>query len=224
MSELLADCTEPLNLRPMKLKLLVAAFLISCSLAAQSHKNLQPFVVFDSYYSFIGKKSADVWGFKAGIEWNEEWRFGIGYNKLSSDIVEYKALPEEEWPYAKNDTVKAQLYLRYFPMMAEYIAYRKDPWQITIPLQLGYGTSYFQYFDKDNNNRRIFEHGVLVFQPGVNVQYKVLKWVGVGAGLGYRFLLVNNPEIETKMNSPVFSIGLKIFIGEIVKSIRNGDE
>ena len=109
-------------------------------------------------------------------------------------------------------------------MMAEYIAYRKDPWQITIPLQLGYGSSYFQYFDKDDHNRRIFEHGVLVFQPGVNAQYKLLKWVGVGAGLGYRFLLVNNPEIETKMNSPIFSIGLKIFIGEIVKSIRNGED
>lgn len=224
MMDLLAECKEPLNLQSMKIKLLCFILLVSAPAMAQSRKNLQPFLVFDSYYSFIGKKSADVWGFKAGIEWNEEWRFGIGYNKLSADIIEYKALPEEEWPHAKNDTVKAQLYLRYFPMMAEYIAYRKDPWQITIPLQLGYGTSYFQYFDKDNNNRRIFEHGVLVFQPGVNVQYKVLKWVGVGAGLGYRFLLVNNPEIETKMNSPVFSIGLKIFIGEIVKSIRNGDE
>ena len=208
----------------MKSKLMILLLLLSTTLMGQTRKNLQPFVVFDSYFSFIGKKSADVWGFKAGIEWNEKWRFGIGYNKLSSDIVEYKALPESELPYAKNDTAKSQLFLRYFPTMAEYIVQRKDPWQITIPLQLGYGTSYFQYFDKDNRNRRIFEHGVLVFQPGVNAQYKVLKWVGVGAGLGYRFLLVNNPEIETTMNSPVFSIGLKIFIGEIVKSVRNGED
>ena len=208
----------------MKRKLMILFLLLSTSLMGQTRKNLQPFVVFDSYFSFIGKKSADVWGFKAGIEWNEKWRFGIGYNKLSSDIIEYKALPQSELPYAKNDTVKAQLFLRYFPLMAEYIAYRKDPWQITIPLQMGAGSSYFQYFDKENGSRKVFEHGVLIFQPGVNAQYKVLKWFGIGAGLGYRFLVINNPDIETSMNSPVFSIGLKIFIGEIVKSVRNGEE
>lgn len=207
----------------MKKRLLILLLVTGFQARAQEAKQLQPFLVFDSYYSFIGNRSADVWGFRAGIVWNEAWRIGAGYNKLRADIIELKKLPDSELGFAKNDTVKAQLYLQYFPLMAEYIAYRQDPWQISVPLQLGYGTSYFEYFDRDNNGRRIFEKGVVVFQPGINAQYKVLKWFGLGAGIGYRLVPVNNPEIETKMNSPVFAIGLKIYLGEIVKSIRDGE-
>jgi hypothetical protein len=207
----------------MKLRLFVLLLTASLQVAAQEKKQWQPFLVFDSYYSFIGNRSADVWGFRGGVVWNDEWRIGAGYNKLRADIIEQKKLPDSELSFAKNDTVKAQLYLQYFPLMAEYIAYRKDPWQISVPLQLGYGTSYFEYFDRNNNRRRIFEHGVLVFQPGINAQYKVLKWFGLGAGIGYRLVPVNNPKVETKMNSPVFAIGLKIYVGEIVKSVREGE-
>jgi len=186
----------------------------------EDKKALNPFLVFDNYYSFIGNKSADVWGFRAGIEWNQTWRFGAGYNKIRSDIVERKILSGEELSYANNDTVKAQLFLTYFPLMAEYIFYRSDPWIISMPLQVGYGTSYFQYFDRENDERKIFKRGVVVTQAGISAQYKIVRWVGIGAGLGYRLMLVNNPEIETRMNSPVFAIGIKLYVGEIVKTIR----
>jgi uncharacterized oligopeptide transporter (OPT) family protein len=62
-----------------------------------------------------------------------------------------------------------------------------------------------------------------VTQVGISAQYKIIRWVGVGAGLGYRLMLVNNPEIETKMNSPVFAIGIKLYLGEIVKSIQGNE-
>lgn len=201
--------------------LFILLFLLSTHhCKAQEKESIQPFLVFDSYYSFIGNKSADVWGFKAGVEWNKQWRFGIGYNKLSSDIIEYKKLPAEEISYAKNDTVKAQLFLTYYPVMAEYIFYRKDPWQLSTPIHLGYGNSYFQYFDKTDSGRKIFKHGILASQIGINAQYKVLKWFGVAAGIGYRIMLANNPDIDTRMSSPVFAVGIKVFPGEIIRSIR----
>jgi hypothetical protein len=182
-------------------------------------RKIKPFFQLDSYYSFVGSKSADVWGFKAGVEWNHQWRFGIGYNKIKSDIVEYKKLPDSEVPYAHNDSAKAQLYLNYFPVMAEYVFYDKDPWQLTAPMTLGYGRSYFQYYGYSNQKRKIFKHGVLITEPGIYVQYKILKWIGVGFGVGYRVMLINNPEIETKFNSPVFSIRVKLFPGAIIRSL-----
>ncbi len=187
------------------------------------HKALNPFLVFDNYYSFIGNKSADVWGFRAGIEWNKTWRFGAGFNRLRSDIIERKVLSGEELNYSKNDTVKAQLFLTYFPVMAEYIFFRKGPWILSIPLQAGYGKSYFQYFDKENLERKIFKRGVLVSQASFHAQYKIIRWAGIGAGAGYRLMLRNNPEIETKMNSPVFTLGIKIYLGEVVKTLK-GEE
>lgn len=183
-------------------------------------RSLSPFLVFDSYYSFIGNKSADVWGFKGGVKIDEKWRLGVGYNLLSSDIVEKKVLPGKELLFAKNDTVKAQLFFRYFPVMAEYIHYNKGNWQISTPLQVGYGQSYFQYFDKNDNKRRIFKKGVVASQLGVNAQYKIIKWVGLTAGVGYRVMLVNNKEIDAKMNSPIFAVGIKIYLSEVIKSIK----
>ena len=183
-------------------------------------RSLSPFLVFDSYYSFIGNKSADVWGFKGGVKIDEKWRLGVGYNLLSSDIVEQKVLPSEELAYAKNDTVKAQLFFRYFPVMAEYIHYNEGNWQISTPLQVGYGQSYFQYFDKNNNKRRIFKKGVVASQLGVNAQYRVLKWFGLTEGVEYRWMLVNNKKFDGKMNSPFFVFGIKIFLSEFVKRLK----
>ena len=57
-------------------------------------------------------------------------------------------------------------------------------------------------------------------QLGVNAQYKVLRWVGLTAGVGYRVMLINNKEIDAKMNSPIFAVGIKIYLSEVVKSIK----
>ena len=207
-------------LRALLLLPMCLLFTITNGQTKSEKRSLSPFLVFDSYFSFIGNKSADVWGFKGGVKVDEKWRLGLGYNLLSSDIVEQKVLPSEELAYAKNDTVKAQLFVRYFPLMAEYIHYNEGNWQISTPLQVGYGQSYFQYFDKNDNKRRIYKKGVVAPQLGVNAQYKVLRWVGLTAGVGYRVMLINNKEIDAKMNSPIFAVGIKIYLSEVVKSIK----
>ena len=207
-------------LRALLLLPMCLLFTITNGQTKSEKRSLSPFLVFDSYFSFIGNKSADVWGFKGGVKVDEKWRLGLGYNLLSSDIVEQKVLPSEELAYAKNDTVKAQLFVRYFPLMAEYIHYNEGNWQISTPLQVGYGQSYFQYFDKNDNKRRIYKIGLVATQLGVNAQYKVLRWVGLTAGVGYRVMLINNKEIDAKMNSPIFAIGIKIYLSEVVKSIK----
>lgn len=181
-------------------------------------KKVKPFFQFDSYYSFIGNEKADVFGFKAGVEINQKWRFGAGYNKIKSDIIEWKVLPEEERPYSNVNIVKSQLYLNYYPLLAEYVFYNKDPWQVSTPFTIGYGDSYFSYYDKNNNTRKIFDHSILITELGVTGQVKIFKWIGLGAGIGYRYLLLDNPEIDTKVSSPVYSIRVKIFPGAIIKT------
>jgi hypothetical protein len=184
----------------------------------EDKKKIKPFFQFDSYYSFIGNEQADVHGFKAGIEYNQKWRFGAGYNKIKSDIIEWKTLPLEERPYSNTNIVKSQLYLNYYPLLAEYVFYNKDPWQASIPFTIGYGDSYFSYYDINNNKRKIFDHSILITELGVTGQVKIFKWIGLGAGVGYRYLLINNPMIETKVSSPVYSIRIKIFPGAIIKT------
>jgi hypothetical protein len=182
-------------------------------------KKIKPFFQFDSYYSFVGNEKADVFGFKGGVEINQKWRFGAGYNKIKSDIIEWKLLPVEERPYSSTgNIVKSQLYLNYYPLLVEYVFYNKDPWQVSLPFTVGYGNSYFSYYDINNNTRNIFDHPIVISELGVTGQVKVFKWIGLGAGVGYRYLVVNNPEIETQVSSLVYSIRIKIFPGAIIKT------
>lgn len=183
-------------------------------------KNISPFLTLDTYTSFIGNKGADVWGFRAGVEWRGKWRFGAGYNKVSSDIIEWKALTGEDRILAGRDSTKAQLFFRFYPLSAEYIAYRKDPWQIGIPLLFGYGNSYFEYFDTNNERQPLYRKGVIALQPGCNAQYKLVKWLGVSIGAGYRLMLLNNPKIDTRLNSLVLSLGFRVFPAEIYRSLK----
>lgn len=179
----------------------------------------KPILQFDSYYSFVGNKGADVWGFKVGVDYKDKWRFAVGFNQIKSDIVEYEKVPLSDRKYTTADTVKSQLYMNYYPVMVEYVFYDYKPWQISVPFNIGRGVSYFKFYDNNNNAHRIEKHGVLVSSLGLNIQYRVLKWFGLGAGVGYRFLIINNPKVDTNFNSPTFSIRLKLYPNEILHSI-----
>ena len=48
---------------------------------------------------------------------------------------------------------------------------------------------------------------------------KIVKWVGVGFGVGYRIMLLNNPDIPDKLSSPLYVLRLKIFLDEVYRSI-----
>ncbi len=200
--------------------LVLTPFLLHASSPSMSVP-LAPYFQLDTYYSFIGNKSADVWGFKAGVSYKKKWRIAFGYNKIKADIIEKVVLPKSEWnnTYHIDHQVLAQLYLRYYPLMAEYIFYDKDAWQLSVPMSLGYGKSYFQYYDKSNHPRSIYNHGVLVHDVGLNASYKIIKWVGIGAGVGIRLMLISNPEVDTNFNSPMFSFRVKLYLGEIAKSL-----
>jgi len=198
----------------------IAKIHAGLSVTSSTEPRLKPFLTLDTYTTFIGKRGADVWGFRAGVEWKGHWRFGAGYNKVSSDIIEWKKLEGADRELAGKDSTKAQLFFRFYPLSIEYIAYRKDPWQVGIPMLLGYGNSYFEYFDLKNERQPLFRKGVMAMQPGCNVQYKVLKWLSISAGLGYRLMLINNPMIDAELNSPVLSLGFRLFPGEIYHSIK----
>jgi hypothetical protein len=46
-----------------------------------------------------------------------------------------------------------------------------------------------------------------------------LKWFGVGAGVGYRLMLLDNPAKKHSFNSPIYTVKLKLFVGEIIRSV-----
>ena len=199
--------------------MLLPAFMHAQSGNVNIWKKPKLFLQLDPFYSFVENRGANLFGVKAGLEFGRKYRFGLGYYVLKSDIIELKQLTPDQAKEAPNDTVKAQLRMRYVPICFEYIFYNKENWQVSLPIDLGFGRTYFTYFDKKGDTKRLKDHAVILTDVVVMGQYKILKWVAVGAGIGYRKVLLDNPAVDRKFDSPLYTIRFKLFLSEIYKSV-----
>ena len=103
-------------------------------------------------------------------------------------------------------------------MGAEYVVLRSDPWQVSVPFYFGFGNSY-RIYPKDGKDLKTDKHSVILLEPAITGHYKVIKWVGIGFGFGYRIMLQNNPEIKDRFTGPLYVLRLKLFLGEVYKSV-----
>jgi hypothetical protein len=178
------------------------------------------FLTLDRTSSFVAGKGATTNEIRMGLEFKKLIRFGIGYAELVSDIVADKSIVTEITGI--DSLVPAELSLSYLTWSAEYTFYNSKRWQITMPGVLGTGSSYFQYYeyvDGEYKTKRTDEGGVVLLGASGIATYRILRWVGLSAGLGYRYLIVNNGNVKESFNSPVYLFRIRIFMGEIYKSV-----
>ena len=186
------------------------------TLSASFRKIPMPFFSFESNNSFVGKTPAWVTGYKVGVTFNSRISFGYGWYKLVSDIVENKKVQSE----SGHDTiVPAQLEMKYKGISMSYVYLKNNKWVLSASLQPGWGKSYFEYFESRGNAARAFEHNVVMLEFGSGAQYKIVRWVGVGAGIGYRVMLKNNPSFDYNFNTLNYYLGIRIYIDEIYKTV-----
>ena len=100
----------------------------------------------------------------------------------------------------------------------EYVFFRNKRWEFSIPLQIGIGNTHYEYHYGDHKFRNNWSV-IINYEASISGHYKILKWFGVGAGIGYQLMLKDNPAIKENFNTPVYSIKLKIFLGDIYKSV-----
>ncbi|MBK7856607.1 MAG: hypothetical protein IPJ79_18460 [Bacteroidetes bacterium] len=188
-----------------------AQFLDTLKRSFQTKPKL--FFQLDSYNSIVTGARANAKGIKTGLDFNKKIRLGIGYFWLNPDVVEKRIINDD-------DTVRAQLKSSYLTLGAEYVLLNDNPWQVTVPVHFGFGKSYFIYPDTTTGkDERIYSNPIVLFEPAVTGHYKVIKWVGVGFGVGYRIMLKNNPEVRDNFNSPIYVLRIKIFFDEIYYSV-----
>ena len=181
------------------------------------------FFTLDNTASFVGGKSATTNELRFGLDFKKKLKLGLGYGQLVSDIVVNKNVVIEN---AGNDsvaTVPANLSLSFFSANAEYVFFNSKRWQISTPLQIGVGSTYFLYYESDKNGKsiqkRTDEGTVLVSGFSAVATYRILRWIGISAGLGYRVGILNNDKVAESFNSPVYTFKFRIFFGEIYKSV-----
>jgi len=160
----------------------------------------------DSRNAFISNTGVRVFGFKLGLNFDDKLSFGLGYNQLWSN-------PKNQL-FLEGVNYNAEVNYYYFSPYVEYTFYRDEKWEFSIPVQFGLGESWYE-FERNGNKLSRSRNFVVSYEPAITVQYTFLKYFGLGAGVGYRLMIVPNHSIEEQFTSPVYIFKFKIFFQEI---------
>jgi hypothetical protein len=170
---------------------------------------------FDSRNSFVTSRRVEIFGLKIGFDYNETVKLGIGYNDLSSAIINDRIV-RYVWI---TDTVRSKLRLVYLSPYFEYVFHRSKKWEHTIPIQIGFGNAWYEYRDFEGVRIRENYKAVIFYEPSMTTQYRIIPSFAIGVGLGYRLLLINNRQFDENFNSPVYVFRTRIYFNELYKIV-----
>lgn len=205
-------------------------FLLGASLAAQALPAANPdslvivpekagphFVFnFDTRYTLLQNAPARISGLKAGLEWHNRLRTGFGFYALSSPIT-------TKLPVLKPDDpqIEARVKFNYAAVYAEYVMLRNRKWELSVPVQLGFGKTLNVYHNQAGQVQRTERIPLWLVEPSVSGHYKVYPWVGLGAGAGYRQMLNASKRETQHLTAPIYYIKVKLFTGELYRLLRH---
>ncbi|MCB9233409.1 MAG: hypothetical protein H6581_17260 [Bacteroidia bacterium] len=175
---------------------------------------------FDSYNSFIANKRASIFGLRFGIEIREKWRVGTGLYFLTSDLQKTVILPDTNGNPLQS---RVKLNLVYFGYFGEYIFFRNQRWEFSAPIYLGLGVAGLSRVNNPTVVLPFTKRTFPVLVPAVTGQYKFFPWIGLGLGTGYRLILGRQPIINESLNSWVYAIKVKIFLGPLWRAVTKGE-
>jgi hypothetical protein len=166
---------------------------------------------FETRNSFFENGRAKVTGVRLGLIFQKKLRVGVGYSWLSSDVYEKKSITN----YLGNkDTVNNYLKFGYIAFYTDFVFYKTKRWQVSVPLQWGAGLTWFNYNNGAQDVASSKDY-LLLYEPGISVQFKIFRWCGLGTDIAYRFTLQNNRELRNKLNSPTYGFKFLIWFDQL---------
>ena len=169
------------------------------------------FFSMDYRNGFITSTEAHITGFRAGVELGQKYRLGVGYHYLSSEVVRTIPVNVEAGMINTN----ARVHLRYGSVSGEYILFSNDLWQISAPLIVGMGASYYE--PPSNKYPQTNKKFTVLVEPAVTVQYNIIPFIGIGTGIGYRIMPVGDSSLRPVFATPVYDVRLKLLMSEVAE-------
>ncbi|UYZ63532.1 hypothetical protein [Hymenobacter weizhouensis] len=179
----------------------------------QAHR--RPVFQFDQRFSLLQGKLVGINGLKAGVEWRGRWRAGLGVYLLSGGVPTRGGVPAA-LPAATRD----ELRFRYVSAYGEYVLIGNPRWELSVPLQLGVGNFYSKYYLPDGSVQRSPKELIYMVEPTAMSHFRVFRWIGLGAGAGYRQMVFVNDQLEDQLSGVIFTGRVKLFLGDLYKVVR----
>jgi hypothetical protein len=166
----------------------------------------------DSRNSFVGSRYARIVGVKVGANYDDVFKVGIGYNMLLSEVKTIRMITNSR---GQSEVVSARFRMRYVSPYVEYNFYNENPFQLSILVLTGIGSSNFNYEDIYGVEYTTSKKINFIYEPYMLGEFKPFKSVGFGAGVGYRLIASGDKYTQRKVNSPIYVFNLKIYFDEI---------
>lgn len=180
--------------------------------AFNGHKSLD--IGIDSRNSFVDHNRVGVESVKLGVDFGKKISIGLGYSWLNSNTPVYNVFSFHDKDLQKDTVVTRRLSFNYVRLYVNYIYYKSRRWEFSIPLQVGVGKLGYKYNYK-GVSQKIDEGFCFLYEPEVDVKFKIFRWLGAEADVGYRFLFKDNRFIKNTFNSPLISVGAFIVWDEL---------
>jgi hypothetical protein len=177
----------------------------------QAHRRIT--FQFDQRYSMVDSRLAGINGLKLGVEWRGRYRAGAGMYLLSRGV---RAITNDALPAGAH----TELRFRYVAAYGEYVIRGNPRWEVSVPVQVGYGRYYHETFGAAGERTRSTNDRVWLLEPTIGGHYRIFRWIGLGGGVGWREAFSVKPQYANQLNGPIFYGRAKLFLGDFYKVVR----
>lgn len=168
-------------------------------------------VKFDSRISFIRNTDVKTWGMKVGLNFNQRFKLGLGLNTMiTASTTKIANLSE---------TVPVNIDYFYWSPYIEYVYYTSKRWEFSLMTQIGIGEAKYSYLDEIGNRQKVAKTTILTYEPAMQIDYRIIKWVAIGTGIGYKLEFYRKGKVSENLSSPQFIIKIKVYLGKIYRTI-----
>ena len=170
-------------------------------------------VQLDQRYSPLNGKLVGLYGVKLGVEWRGRLRAGLGGYFLSGGVPTRLPLPTPD--------ARGEIRFRYVTVYGEYVLIGTPRWELSTPTQLGFGTVFASYNLPGGDREKSPIDHIWMVEPSLVGHMRVFKWIGLGAGAGYRQMLFLNDSAERELNGVILVGRVKLFLGDLYQIVRH---
>ena len=166
----------------------------------------------ESRNSFINNQLISITGVRLGIAYHRKLRMGGGISWMKSNYATNFYNTDE---IGNINVITKYLKFTYLCYYIDFVFYKNKRWQLSVPIQAGVGLVWHQrgkQFNLYSGDKKSF---MFLYEPGITVQFKIFKWVGLGTDIAYRFSFINHANIVERLNSPTYSFKILIWFDEL---------
>lgn len=172
-------------------------------------------VQLDQRFSPLNGKLVGIYGMKVGLEWRGRLRAGLGGYFLSGGVPTRRAAPPTLPPGTDSE-----LRFRYVTVYGEYVLVGTPRWEVSTPTQFGFGTVFSSFRLPSGDRQQSPIDHIWMVEPSVVGHMRVFRWIGVGAGAGYRQMLFLNEREERELSGIILVGRVKLFLGDLYQIVR----